>query len=160
MNWFVNHRGQSIVELSLMTPLLLVALYVPTDFGIAMFTAHLTQNAVREAARIGVSTKDPFDDAAADAVGDEALSRLPALLASRAVIVNYYGPPAATCMQSVEVTAQGNYNFSLYRLMALLGFAAPTSLTINRSTRMRYEFQPVTNLTPICDTVTSTRTRS
>ena len=63
-------KGQSIVEISLIAPLLLVALYIPADFGIAMFTAHLTQNAVREAARIGVSTRDPFDNAAANAIVD------------------------------------------------------------------------------------------
>jgi Flp pilus assembly protein TadG len=160
MNRPTHHRGQSIVEISLITPLLLVALYVPADFGIAMFTAHLTQNAVREAARIGVSTKDPFDAAAADAVGDEALARLPTLLGSRTVTVNYYGPATATCMQSVQVTAQGAYNFSLYGLMRLLGFTAPSSLTINRGTRMWYEFQPVTNVTPICSTISLTRTRS
>jgi Flp pilus assembly protein TadG len=153
-----DQRGQSIVEISLITPLLLMALYVPADFGITLFTAHLTQNAVREAARIGVSSKDPFDDAAADSVGDEALSRMPALLESATVTVRYYATGDANCLQYVEVAGQGTYNFFLYQLMRLGGFTVPDSMQIDRSTTMRYEFQPLTNDTP-CIGVTLTRTR-
>lgn len=154
-----NQKGQSIVEISLITPLLLMALYVPTDFGITLFTAHLTQNAVREAARIGVSSKDPFDSAAADAVGDEALSRMPALLQSTQVTVKYYAGGSANCSEYVEVAGQGTYNFFLYQLMRLGGFTVPDTIQIDRSTTMRYEFQPLTNDAP-CTSVTLTRTRS
>ncbi|HEY9503362.1 MAG TPA: TadE family protein, partial [Pyrinomonadaceae bacterium] len=48
-----NQKGQSIIEISLITPLLLVALYVPADFGVAFFMGNLTQTAVREGARVG-----------------------------------------------------------------------------------------------------------
>jgi Flp pilus assembly protein TadG len=48
-----KQKGQSVVELALITSLLLVALYIPADFGIAFLTAHLVQNAVREGTRIG-----------------------------------------------------------------------------------------------------------
>ncbi len=153
-----NQRGQSIVEISLITPLLMMALYIPTDFGITLFTAHLTQNAVREAARIGVSSKDPFDNAAADAVGDEAFSRMPALLGSATATVRYYAGGSANCSQYVEVSGQGTYNFFLYQLMRLGGFTVPDTIQIDRSTTMRYEFQPLTNDTP-CTGVTLTRTR-
>src|SRR5947207_8826988 len=54
----LNNRGQSIVEIALITPLLLAVLYVAFDFGIAYFTAHYTQNAVREAARYGAVLGD------------------------------------------------------------------------------------------------------
>jgi Flp pilus assembly protein TadG len=52
-----NHgeKGQSIVELTLITPLLLIALYIPFDFGVAFFAGNLTQNAVREVARIAAT---------------------------------------------------------------------------------------------------------
>jgi Flp pilus assembly protein TadG len=150
-----GRKGQSIVEMSLITPLLLAALYVPADFGIAMLTAHLTQNAVREAARIGVSTKDPFDSAAATAIKTVATNRLPAGLTSKTVTVNYYGGGAANCNSFVEVTAQGNYQYFLYQIMRLFGATVSNTLPITRTTRMRYEFQPVTN-TPICTTATVT----
>jgi hypothetical protein len=43
MRWLLNSKGQSIVEIALMTPLILVALYVPFDFGMTIFTGHITQ---------------------------------------------------------------------------------------------------------------------
>ena len=55
-----DQRGQSLIELALMAPFLLIALYIPVDFGVAMFKAHMAQNAAREATRLAVSTKDPF----------------------------------------------------------------------------------------------------
>ncbi len=146
--------GQTIVEIALITPLVLVALYVPADFGIAFYTAHLTQNAVREAARIGVSTKDPFDGNAADAIAMEARDRLPAQLKSVTVTVTYFG--GANCMQNVSVTAQGNYNYFFYQLVRLLGVSVPNSAPITRTSRMRYEFQPVTHSTP-CSVASQTR---
>jgi len=152
----LNRKGQSIVELSLMTPLLLAALYVPADFGIALFTAHLTQNGVREAARIAVSTKDPFDSSAGTAIANEALSRIPGKLKSVTVTVNYYGPATATCMQSVEVTAQGTYNYFIYQLMRMFGASVDNTMPITRTSRMRYEFQPVTNSTPMCSAASQT----
>ena len=152
-------KGQSIVELSLITPLLLVALYIPADFGIAMFTAHLTQNAVREAARIAVSTKDPFNSAAATAIANEALSRIPNRLDGTTVTVNYYASTIDPCMQSVAVTATGNYSYFFYRLMNMFGASVPPSVQITRTSQMRYEFQPVTNATPMCATAAETATQ-
>jgi hypothetical protein len=61
------------------------------------------------------------------------------------VTVNYYADGAAECAQSVEVVAQGTYNFFLYRLMALAGFTVPNGIGITRTTRMRYQHQPTTN---------------
>jgi Flp pilus assembly protein TadG len=68
-----NERAQSIVEISLITPLLLIALYIPFDFGVSLFAAHLTQNAVREVARI----------AAAQAPSSSTLPPLPITSSSR-----------------------------------------------------------------------------
>ena len=50
-----NSRGQSMVELGLIAPLLLIALYIPVDFGVALFKAHMAQKAAREAARHGTT---------------------------------------------------------------------------------------------------------
>ena len=153
-------KGQSVVELTLIAPLLLVALYIPADFGIAMFTAHLTQNAVREAARIGVSTKDPFDGAAATAIANEALNRVPKRLNGITVTVSYNSSTTTPCMQNVTVTAQGNYSYFFYRLMNIFGASVPVSLPITRNSQMRYEFQPITNSTPMCTSVSATGSAS
>ena len=143
-----NRNGQSIVEVSLITPLLLIALYIPFDFGMGLFTAHLTENAVREAARRAVSdpTKSPFNNAAGDAINDTAWNNLPNMLKSpRTVTVTYYADPSPNCLQSVEVRAVGSYTFSLYKFLQLFGVTVPDSIEINRATKMWYQFQPASN---------------
>jgi hypothetical protein len=151
----LNPKGQSIVEIALITPLLLVALYVPADFGVAFSVAHLTQNAVRESARIAAST-DPFTAAASTAIKNDALSRIPAWFgASKTATVRYYEGPALDCARFVEVEGGGTYNYFFYQLLRLFGGTAPNNMTITRRTRMRYAAQPATYQTP-CSTVAVT----
>lgn len=146
-----NHqKGQSIVELSLVTPLLLIALYVPADFGIALFMGNLTQVAVREGARIGSGLQKSgvvpdltFDSAQAGLVKTEVFSRLPSYLTNKTVTVKFF--TGTDCMEFVEVTAQGQYNYALYRLMRLFGGTAPNSATISRTTQMHFKYQPYMN---------------
>jgi Flp pilus assembly protein TadG len=147
----LNRKGQSIVEISLITPLLLVALYVPADFAMAYLTGHLTQNAVREAARLGSASKDPFDDAAATAIRNEALNRMPARLASKSATVKFFDTGVADCLEFVEVTGTGNYNYVFYQIVRLMGGTVPNSTSITRTSRMRYEYQPDANST-LCAT--------
>jgi Flp pilus assembly protein TadG len=154
MRFFLSSRGQSIVEITLITPLLMVALYVPVDFGIMIFTGHLTQNAVRDGARIAATT-DLLSNALATTLATQFNANVPQRLASKQVTVNYYANGAANCAQSVEVIATGTYNFFWYRLIGLLRIAPPNSITITRTTKMRYEHQPDNN-TGNCGTVTAT----
>jgi Flp pilus assembly protein TadG len=145
-------RGQSIIEITLITPLLLIALYIPADFGIAFFMGNLTQNAAREGARIGSGLskrgKVPnliFDSTHATTVKDEVFSRLPGHLTNTTVTVTFYS--GTDCMEFIEVTAQGDYNFFLYQLMRLFGATVPDSATISRTTQIRYNYQQYTNTT-------------
>ncbi len=124
MRKLLNSKGQSIVEITLMTPLLMVALYVPVDFGIMIFTGHLTQNAVRDGARIAATT-DLLDNTLATNLATQFNNNVPQRLSSKQVTVNYYATGAANCAQSVEVIATGTYNFFWYRLIGLIGFGAP-----------------------------------
>jgi Flp pilus assembly protein TadG len=151
-----KQMGQSVVELALITPLLLIALYIPADFGIAFLTAHLAQNAVREGARIGsgltsANPGNPISDSQGATIRDAVLTRLPARLSSPSVNVKFYfSGEAATCMQVVEVTTTGSYDFGLYHLMGLIGVTIPPSEPISRTTQMRYNYQRPENNTPIC----------
>ncbi len=145
-----NQRGQSIVEISLITPLLLIAMYIPVDFGISFFMGNLTQTAAREGARIGSglpkSGQVPdlsFSSSEANTVKTEVISRLPGYLTNKTVTVTFYTGTA--CLEFVEVTAQGQYRFSMYQLMKLFGGNAPDSITISRSTQMHYKYQPYVN---------------
>lgn len=163
MRSLLNRRGQSIVEITLMTPLILVALYVPFDFGVTLFTGHLTQNAVRDGARIASSSYPLDDDTKAGNLAQQFEGNLPDMLVSRTVTVNYRADGSANCGQNVEVIAQGTYNFFLYRLIALLGFTPPDPIQITRATQMWYGFQPATNggsgtTTNFCTTVTASGT--
>jgi hypothetical protein len=58
-------------------------------------------------------------------------------------------------MQFVEITAGGNYNYFLYQIMRLFGSSVSNNVPISRTTRMRYEFQPVSN-GGLCTTATVT----
>jgi Flp pilus assembly protein TadG len=147
MKWPLNRKGQSIVELALITPIVLVALYVPFDFGVAIYAGHLTQNVARDGAR-RAATKDLLDSALATTLATQIAGNLPPLLTSgsttKQVTVNYYAT-GANCAKSVEVIAQGTYNYFWYRLIGFLGLAPQSQLGIVRTTKMRYEFQPDTN---------------
>jgi Flp pilus assembly protein TadG len=136
-------KGQSIVELTLLTPLILAALYIPADFGIAFYTAHLVQNATREAARIGASM-NPFDQTT---VQNEATNRLPTgRFAVSSVSADLDGSSTSTCMRRVLVTITGTYSPFLYQLINLVVPGASVStISINRSTAMRFDSQPLTN---------------
>src|SRR5918995_6004203 len=100
-----HSKGQSIVELTLLMPLVLATLYIPADFGVAFFTAHLVQNATREAARIGASM-NPF---VAATVENEATKRLPAWkFVASSVSATLNGSRSSTCMRRVVVTVSGS----------------------------------------------------
>jgi Flp pilus assembly protein TadG len=141
---FRRSNGQSIVELTLLMPLVLATLYIPADFGVAFFTAHLVQNATREAARIGASM-NPF---VAATVENEAAKRVPVwnFVASN-ITANLNGSSTSTCMRRVVVSVSGSYNLFLYQLLNLIvpGAVVDTSLPIARDTAMRYDSQPLTN---------------
>src|SRR5918994_127792 len=133
-----DSEGQSIVELTLLVPIILVALYVPADFGVAFFTAHLVQNATREAARVGASM-NPFNQTT---VENEVTKRLPTgrFTVSR-VSANLNGSETSTCMRRVLVSVSGSYDLFLYQLTNLVvpDAISDTTIPITHSTAMRYD---------------------
>ena len=155
-----KQRGQSIVELALILPLLLVALYIPADFGISFYAANMVANAAREGARIGSGlpkTGGVYTTATADQIRDYVRDHVgvPPWLTSRQLIVKFYD--GANCSQYIEVTVQGNYNFFLYQLVRLIGVSMnQNNVTIARTTQMRYNFQTAGAATDaLCPTPTS-----
>ena len=148
-----KQKGQSMVELALITPLLLIALYIPADFGLAYFMANMTGTAVREGARIGSGLAEPFGNAEAVKVKTEVFARMPnnTYVTNRSVSVNFYA--GASCVQSVEVAATIRYNYFLYQLIRLFGGSVNNFVPITRTTRMRYNYQPNTNTT-LCSAAT------
>ena len=151
-----NQRGQAIVEIAVVTPLLLIALYIPADFGIAFFIGNLTQTAAREGARIGSTLQKnsdlTYDSTQVSTIRTEVFNRLPNLLSNRAVTVKFY--TGTSCMEFVEVTAEGRYHYFLYKLMRMFGATVPDFVTLSRTTQLRYVYQPYTN-TDYCTTPTT-----
>lgn len=154
MQMLTSRQGQSVVELSLMAPLLLVALYIPADFGIAFLTAHLVQNAVREGARVAshlpecgsggstcMTNRSNTVCSSTDPVVQAVCTRLPQRLENPLVSINLSaGPP---CARSVNVQVTGQYSYFFYQLVRILGMSAPNNVTLTRTTAMRYELQPI-----------------
>jgi Flp pilus assembly protein TadG len=148
-----NAKGQSIVEISLLTPLLLVALYIPVDFGIALFASNIASTAVRDAARIGSEIGKSGGDADnRNFTGTEAVTvrnalvpNLPASLSNRSITVKFFEDTPAACMEVVEVTVTGDYNFFFYQILRLFGATVPNQATISRSAQMPYRYQPYAN---------------
>jgi Flp pilus assembly protein TadG len=152
---FKSSKGQSIVEISLITPLLLVALYIPADFGVAFFMGNILANAAREGSRIGSAMGKSggneadrnFTSADAATVRDTVIPKMPSMVTGRSVRVRFYEDTAANCLEFIEVTASGNYNFFLYQILRLFGSTVPDSVTISRTTQMPYRYQPYGNET-------------
>ncbi len=144
-----NRKGQSIVEISLITPLLLLALYVPIDFGMAMYQGHLTQNAVREVARIAATQAPTAFNS--NALSTELTSRLPKYVTvSGTPSITKYTSGSANCLQVVTVSVTVNYPFTWYKLARLFRATTANGLTITRSTRMWYEYQPYNSTNTLC----------
>jgi Flp pilus assembly protein TadG len=158
-----REHGQSIVEIGLITPLLLVALYIPADFGVAFLIGNLVQNAAREGARIGAGLQKTggsspnynYTTTEATRVKDAVFSHMPQTqrLTNKSVTVTFYEGTTPTCLEYVQVRAQGDYNFFFYQILRLFGSTVPSSRTISRTTQMQYIFQPYSNTTA-CTTTT------
>ena len=129
--------GQALLEFTLMFVLFLAIIWIPADFGLAFYSGQLAQNASREGARLAAAT-NPFD---AGNVQTQVMNRMDSAMLKN--ITANVVPPAcdpAVNMQVVTVTVAGEYNFYFYQLLRLLGFSAPDSVVISRTTTMRYEY--------------------
>ena len=131
----VKSRGQTLVEMTLMLPIILIFVGGLTDVGLAFFVGTSMENAVREGARLaasGMSTPN---------VKTEVLNRIaaqgmfkPALNPSSVTVVSQGLFTSCVGAQTqVTVTATGTYN---YMFLNLVGIA---STQMSRSETMRVE---------------------
>ncbi len=154
-----GQSGQSIIELTLITPLLLVALYIPVDFGLAFFMGNTIATIARDGARIGsgltktggTSANPAFSISDADTLEAQIVNQLPSYLKSRRITITFY-EGAGGCAESVEVKVEGSYNVFFYQVLRLFGATVNNSIPMSRATRMRYNYQPYTQNTP-CTTM-------
>jgi Flp pilus assembly protein TadG len=142
----LNQKGQSIVEIALITPLVLIALMIPIDFALMYHAAQQTQNAVRETARRGAG-QSSFDQAI---LQSDLTNKLSLFSLSGSPSVTLLKTTPAGCTHVVTATATINYPYFFYRMMNWFGANIGTSTPIARTSRMRYEFQPTTNSGAAC----------
>src|SRR5688572_20028996 len=146
-------EGQTMVEFTLILILLLIVAWIPADFGLAFYTSQIAQNAAREGARIaaadlnlaaGNTTCNMPACYSFGNIFNETAARLPAALLTGASITVQYPSTgsAGTCNQRVLVRVQGQYNYFFYQVFRLFGASVPGSVTVDRSTEMRWEHQP------------------
>jgi hypothetical protein len=88
---------------------------------------------------------NPFNETT---VENEATNRLPTgRFVVSSVSADLDGDSASTCMRRVLVTVTGTYSPFLYQLINLVvpGATVDTTISITRSTAMRFDSQPLSN---------------
>ena len=146
-------QGQAVVEFTLVFILFLIVALIPGDFGLAFYTNQIAQNAAREAARIGASDPTVSSDSclmastcsskAAESVLGRAAGRLRSALLSGGAITLTLVPETSSgaCDSMVRVRVTGAYNFFFFGFLNYLGVSVPQSVSIDRTTEMRWEHQ-------------------
>ena len=132
----LTSKGQTLVEMTLMLPIILIFVGGLTDVGLAFFVSTSMENAVREGARLaasGMSTPN---------VKTEVLNRIsgkgmfkPALTPADVTVVAtaISGTGCTTAQNSFKVTASGTYNYMFLNLVGI------SSTLMQRSETMRDE---------------------
>jgi Flp pilus assembly protein TadG len=145
-----SSSGQAIVEFTLMFLLFLVVAWIPADFGLALYTGQLAQNAAREGARIAASdptlvsgTTSCTMPSCSGNIFTQTASRISSALLPGATITLDLDPDTGkNCNRMVTVAVSGTYNFFFYQLLHWMGISGNLeNKKIDRQTRMRWEHQ-------------------
>ncbi len=145
-----HSSGQAVVEFTLLFLLFLIIAWIPADFGLALYTGQLAQNAAREGARIAAS--DPTlasgetsctMPSCSGNIFQQAASRISSALLPGATITLTLDPDTGTnCNRMVTVAVSGTYNFFFYQFLHWVGILGNLENTpIARQARMRWEHQ-------------------
>ena len=145
-----SSSGQAIVEFTLMFLLFLVIAWIPADFGLALYTGQLAQNAAREGARIAASdptlvsgTTSCTMPSCSGNIFTQTASRISSALLPGATITLDLDPDTGSnCNRMVTVAVSGTYNFFFYQFLHWMGISENLeNKKIDRQTRMRWEHQ-------------------
>lgn len=136
-----NERGQALIEMTLVLPLLLVFLLSLVDFGIAIDRRQVLQHAVRDGVRFGAVGHSVTDVKAH--VVDQAIDLGSGFTAANVEVCyvdeNGNGNPG-NAGDSIRVTANYTYQFSVGGGELLDAFGAPVpSIGMNPSAKLRLE---------------------
>ncbi|MGA7669053.1 MAG: TadE family protein [Nitrolancea sp.] len=127
-----RYRGQSLVELALVTPILLLLLMISIDVGAAMSAYNTVGSMARQGAYYGSQNPDDTTGISSAALGESgAIYGVSPTVSSSVVNDSFNKPGTTTPYQTVIVTVTYHYNpiFSFPPM--------PSSLTIKRQVEMR-----------------------
>jgi len=141
--------GQAVVEFTLMFLLFLVIAWIPADFGLALYTGQLAQNAAREGTRIAAAdptlvsglTSCTMPSCSGNIFQQTASRISSALLPGATITLNLDPDTGSNCNRMVTVAVSGTYHYCFYQLLRALGQTPPDSVNIDRSSTMRWEHQ-------------------
>jgi Flp pilus assembly protein TadG len=128
---FSKSKGQALVEVTLIFPLLVILVGAAVDWGLGLFVSHVVQNGVREGARVAVTQYPTVNSANVKSVVNSVIPDTPLFSGFRS-ITNVTCTTSAG-LPSVTVQTSGTFNFIFLRI---LGFAP---MPISRSATMYYE---------------------
>jgi len=150
-------RGQSLTELALILPFLLVLIGGVVDFGLFMFIGQVIQNGAREGVRMAATRPTPGPTAGSgtipgcrtstDVIIKTACTRLPDVGLFNGFTVTSTAVTGTAPNQQVQVRVSGTYRWFLLKLiphpLPLLGGSGFSSapVPIARSATMRWEWQ-------------------
>ena len=118
-NALTRSSGQAVVEFTLMFLLFLVIAWIPADFGLALYTGQLAQNAAREGARIAVSdptlasgtTSCTMPSCSGNIFQQTAARISAALLPGATIKLNLEADTGVNCNRMVTVEVSGKYHY-------------------------------------------------
>ena len=162
----LGSRGQSMVELGLLLPFILVLVGSVVDFGLAIFVGQVAEFASRDAARHGATLPPDDPDAVTKLYPSDALGSCPVescssaasdilqTAAARIPAIGLFDGFTVTAaegdvggQETVTVTVSGTYNWAFLWMMNIATFPLlgqggfPANLEIARSTSARWEWQ-------------------
>ena len=132
-----SERGQGILEFALLSPIILLFIFVIVDFGIGINRRVIVTNAAREAARYGATGQSIA------AIKQRAVDQSKGLFTTSDVDVTFYdtdGTPGLNPGDSVAVHI--NYSYKFLEPWKAFDNLFPTSLEMNACTDMRMEQVP------------------
>ncbi len=139
IQWTGRPRGQVLIEMAFVLPILVLFVFSVVDFGRALDRRMALQHAVREGARLGAVT----DGSAA--IVDTTVAQSQGLLAPGDVTVCYRDADgngnAGDAGDSVRVNADFTYEFTvaLTEVFNAFGASLPTGISMTPSADMRLE---------------------
>jgi Flp pilus assembly protein TadG len=122
-----NSKGQSMVELAIVLPILLLVVCGIIDFGWVFSNSMITSYGTREGARFGTIVADKSDAAAQ--IKDRVFAVTPAFSHSGMVVTTVFTNTAIPQDGDVKVTVK--YTFPLLTPMAQMLFGSNTYSAVN-----------------------------